>query len=60
MVCHTDLIQTCLPGPQVIAELGVSGPKAMGQVMKAVTARTGGRADNKTVSDIAKAKLSGK
>ncbi|KXZ54029.1 hypothetical protein GPECTOR_5g139 [Gonium pectorale] len=42
---------------QVIAELGATGPKAMGAVMKAVMARTGGRADNKTVSDIAKAKL---
>ncbi|GIL69744.1 hypothetical protein Vretimale_10240 [Volvox reticuliferus] len=42
---------------QVIAELGLSGSKAMGAVMKAVMARTGGRADNKTVSDLAKAKL---
>ncbi|PNH07700.1 hypothetical protein TSOC_005859 [Tetrabaena socialis] len=42
---------------QVIAELGLSGPKAMGAVMKAVAARTGGRADNKMVSDTAKAKL---
>ncbi|GLC45662.1 hypothetical protein PLESTB_001319100 [Pleodorina starrii] len=42
---------------QVISELGLSGPKAMGAVMKAVMARTGGRADNKTVSDLAKAKL---
>ncbi|GIL66425.1 hypothetical protein Vafri_19943 [Volvox africanus] len=42
---------------QVIAELGLSGPKAMGAVMKTVMARTGGRADNKTVSDLAKAKL---
>eukprot|EP00198_Chlamydomonas_reinhardtii_P010538 XP_001699875.1 predicted protein [Chlamydomonas reinhardtii] len=44
----------------VIAELNLSGPKAMGQVMKAVMARTGGRADNKTVSDLAKAKLAPK
>ncbi|KAG2452917.1 hypothetical protein HYH02_002260 [Chlamydomonas schloesseri] len=44
----------------VIAELNLSGPKAMGQVMKAVMARTGGRADNKTVSDLAKAKLAAK
>ncbi|KAG2489715.1 hypothetical protein HYH03_011822 [Edaphochlamys debaryana] len=42
---------------QVIAELGASGPKAMGPVMKAVTARSGGRADNKAISDVAKAKL---
>lgn len=41
----------------VIAELGVTGTKAMGTVMKTVMARTGGRADNKTVSDLAKARL---
>ena len=46
----------CRPA-QVISELGLSGPKAMGAVMKAVMVRTGGRADNKTVSDLAKAKL---
>ncbi|GFR46679.1 hypothetical protein Agub_g8296 [Astrephomene gubernaculifera] len=44
---------------QVIAELGLSGPKAMGPVMKAVMARAGGRADSKTVSDAAKARLAG-
>ncbi|EFJ43285.1 hypothetical protein VOLCADRAFT_96509 [Volvox carteri f. nagariensis] len=42
----------------VVGELGgVSGPRAIGAVMKAVMARTGGRADNKTVSDLVKAKL---
>ena len=33
-----------------IAETGASGPKDMGQVMKAVMARAGGRADGKRAS----------
>jgi uncharacterized protein YqeY len=33
-----------------IAETGASGPKAMGQVMKSVMAKAGGRADGKRAS----------
>ncbi|PIQ82073.1 MAG: glutamyl-tRNA amidotransferase [Candidatus Omnitrophica bacterium CG11_big_fil_rev_8_21_14_0_20_64_10] len=35
---------------ETIQELGVSGPKAMGQVMKAVMAKVGAQADGKAVS----------
>lgn len=42
----------------VIATLGAKSPKDMGSVIKEVIARTSGAADNKTVSEIAKAKLS--
>jgi uncharacterized protein YqeY len=35
---------------QAIAETGASGPRDMGQVMKAVMARAGGRADGRRVS----------
>jgi len=43
----------------VIAELGASGPKDMGRVMKAVLARLGAGADAKLVSEKVKARLSG-
>ena len=42
----------------VIAETGAAGPKAMGQVMKAVPGKLGGkRVDNKVVSELVKARL---
>ncbi len=41
----------------VIAALGAKSVKDMGQVMKEVMARTQGTADNKTISEIIKAKL---
>jgi hypothetical protein len=41
-----------------IAETGASGPKGMGVVMKAVKEKLAGkRVDNKTVSDLVKARL---
>jgi uncharacterized protein YqeY len=43
----------------VIAELGASGPKDMGRVMKAALEKLGGAADGKLVSQIARKKLSG-
>ncbi len=43
---------------QVIAELGAKGPKDMGQVIKAVIAKSQGSADNRLVSEFAKTKLS--
>ncbi len=63
------ILETYLPGQlgkeqieaavvAVIAELKASTIKDMGPVMKAVMAKTGGAADNKTVSEIIKAKLS--
>ncbi len=42
---------------QVIQELGASSMKDMGQVMKAVGAKTAGTADNKLVSQLVKANL---
>ena len=42
----------------VIQALGAKDVKQMGAVMKEVQARTAGTADNKTVSEIVKAKLS--
>lgn len=64
------ILQTYLPaqlGPDelealvdaTIAELGVSGPKAMGAVMKAVQAKVAGRAEGKAVSEVVKRKLAG-
>ncbi len=44
---------------EVIAALKATSPKEMGIVMKEVIARTAGSADNKTVSDLVKAKLLG-
>ena len=41
----------------VVAELGANSPKQMGQVIKEAIARTGGAADNKLLSEIAKSKL---
>lgn len=40
-----------------IAELGVAGPKAMGQVMKVVTPRTAGRAEGGRVAAIVRRML---
>lgn len=42
---------------EVIAALGAKTVKDMGPVMKEVIARTAGAADNKTVSEVIKAKL---
>ncbi|MNJ93448.1 Yqey-like protein [compost metagenome] len=42
---------------EVIAALGAKTVKDMGPVMKEVIARSGGAADNKTVSEIIKTKL---
>ncbi len=50
-----DELQAIIAG--VIAETGASGPKAMGNVMKAVGAKVAGRADSKAVSDAVKAAL---
>ncbi len=43
----------------VIAELDVSGPQAMGQVMKSVMAKVSGRADGSRVSAVVRARLHG-
>ncbi len=43
----------------VIAGTQASSLKDMGRVMKEVLARTGGRCDNKTVSDLVKSSLAG-
>jgi uncharacterized protein YqeY len=40
-----------------IAETGAEGPQAMGAVMKAAMAKTGGRADGKRVSSLVQEKL---
>ena len=42
-----------------IAESGASSPKDLGQVMKLAMARTGGRADGKRVSAVAREALTG-
>src|SRR3954451_15900702 len=42
-----------------IAETGAEGPRAMGQVMKAVTPKVAGRADGKRVSGEVKRQLAG-
>jgi uncharacterized protein YqeY len=44
---------------QAIAETGASSPKDMGQVMKAVMARTAGRADGKRTSSKVREALTG-
>jgi uncharacterized protein YqeY len=44
---------------QVIADLGVSSPKDFGRVMKEAQARAAGRADGKSLSDLARAALDG-
>ncbi len=43
---------------KVIADTGAKSPKDMGAVIKEVIARSGGAADNKIISEIAKARLS--
>jgi uncharacterized protein YqeY len=43
-----------------IAQTGAKGPKDMGAVMKALLPEVQGRAEGKTVSDLVKARLSGK
>ncbi|HNQ50438.1 MAG: GatB/YqeY domain-containing protein [Candidatus Omnitrophica bacterium] len=43
---------------EVVAASGASGMKDMGNVMKEVRARTGGRADGKLVSDLVRQRLS--
>jgi uncharacterized protein len=40
-----------------IAESGASGPNDLGKVMKIALARAGGRADGKTINEIARKKL---
>jgi uncharacterized protein YqeY len=43
-----------------VAEAGATSVKQMGAVMKLVTAKTAGAADNKTISELVKAALSPK
>lgn len=43
----------------VIAEIGASGPKQMGQVMQAVMGRVAGRAEGGRVSALVKSRLAG-
>ena len=45
---------------EAIAKAGAQGPKDMGAVMKALMPEVQGRADGKAVSDMVKARLSGK
>lgn len=63
-----EVLQVYLPQPlteaeiealvvQTIAEVGATGPKDMGAVMKAIGPKTTGRADGKTVSTLVKSKL---
>ncbi len=42
----------------IIAELGASGPKDLGRVMKAAMARLAGRADGKMIQELARRRLS--
>jgi uncharacterized protein YqeY len=44
---------------EAIAETGAEGPRAMGQVMKAVTPKVAGRADGRRVSGEVKRQLAG-
>ena len=64
-----DILQAYLPQPlteaqlealvvETIAEVGATGPKDMGAVMKAIGPKTTGRADGKAVSALVKSKLS--
>ena len=45
---------------EVVRRLGASGPKDMGAVMKALLPEVQGKADGKLVSELVKARLSGK
>jgi uncharacterized protein YqeY len=45
---------------EVIGKVGAKGPKDMGAVMKALLPEVQGRADGKVVSELVKARLSGK
>ncbi len=45
---------------EVVARLGAQGPKDMGAVMKALLPEVQGRADGKLVSELVKARLSGR
>ena len=45
---------------EVIAKTGAQGPKDMGAVMKALLPEVQGRAEGKVVSELVKARLSGK
>lgn len=64
-----EVLQAYLPQPlteaeiealvvETIAEVGATGPRDMGAVMKAIGSKTQGRADGKTVSALVKSKLS--
>lgn len=44
---------------EAVRETGASSPRDMGAVMKAVMARSGGRADGRTVSGLVRARLGG-
>ncbi|HET6439801.1 MAG TPA: GatB/YqeY domain-containing protein [Anaeromyxobacter sp.] len=45
---------------EVVRRVGATGPKDMGAVMKALLPEVQGRAEGKTVSELVKARLSGK
>jgi uncharacterized protein YqeY len=45
---------------EAVRRLGAAGPKDMGAVMKALLPEVVGRADGRTVSELVKARLSGK
>ena len=45
---------------EVVRRLGATGPKDLGAVMKALLPEVQGRAEGKTVSELVKARLSGK
>jgi hypothetical protein len=45
---------------EAVAKVGAQGPKDMGAVMKALLPEVQGRAEGKAVSDMVKARLSGK
>ncbi len=45
---------------EVVRRVGASGPRDMGAVMKALVPEVQGRAEGKTVSELVKARLSGK
>jgi uncharacterized protein YqeY len=45
---------------EAVAKVGAQGPKDMGAVMKALLPEVQGRAEGKVVSDLVKARLSGK